>query len=166
MRWTKLTAYLSLLVPVFFLISSCKPDELTKPPTTYSKRDIILSGAQQTPPNASVATGILNISYSKVTKVLTYDFTWSQLTGSPNSIGIFGPAPVGYSVLPIPPATLAAPVQTISTTGATASGSRSGSLVVDGALIKEENLLSGLYYVNIRTAANPAGEIRAQIKFN
>jgi hypothetical protein len=124
-----------------------------------------MSGAQQNPPNASVATGILNINYSKVTKNLTYDFTWSQLSGNPTGIGIYGPAPIGYSVFP--PAPTTPPIQTISITGAVAAGgSRSGSLVVDGALIKEENLLSGLYYVNIRTAAYPTGEIRAQIKFD
>jgi hypothetical protein len=165
MRWTKLTAFTALLFLFCFALNSCKPDELVKPPTTYLKTGIILSGAQQNPPNPSVATGILNVNYSKVTKTLTYDFTWSQLTGNPTGIGIYGLAPVGYSVFPPAPAT--APIQTISTTGATAAGgSRSGSLLVDGVHVKEEHLLNELYYINIRTAAYPAGEIRAQIRFN
>jgi len=36
---------------------------------------------------------------------------------------------------------------------------------VDEVLITEENLLNGVYYVSIRTAAFPLGELRAQIKF-
>jgi len=164
MRWNKLTVLIALLAPVFFPISSCEPDELTDPPTTYVKRDIIMSGAQQNPANASVATGMLNISYSKVTKTLNYDFTWSQLSSPIQGIGIYGLAPVGYSVFP--PAPVTAPIQTISITGAGSSGSRSGSLIVDGSRIKEDNLLNGLYYVNIRTNTYPTGEIRAQIKFD
>jgi len=38
-------------------------------------------------------------------------------------------------------------------------------LFVDEVLITEENLLNGVYYVSIRTAAFPLGELRAQIKF-
>jgi hypothetical protein len=47
----------------------------------------------------------------------------------------------------------------------TSCGSYSGRLFADGVLVTEDNLLNGVYYVSIRTAANPAGEIRAQIKF-
>jgi hypothetical protein len=164
MRWTKLTVLTALSAFFLLAVNSCKPDELVKPPNTYQKSGIILSGAQQNPPNPSVATGILNVHYSTATKTLTYDFTWSQLTGNPTGIGIYGPAPVGYSVFP--PAPTTPPIQTISTTGATTSGSRSGSLKIDNVFVTEQNLLNELYYINIRTAAYPAGEIRAQIKFN
>ncbi|MCE2704544.1 MAG: hypothetical protein LW624_03650 [Terrimonas sp.] len=44
-------------------------------------------------------------------------------------------------------------------------GTYSGRLFVDEVLITEENLLNGVYYVSIRTAAFPLGELRAQIKF-
>jgi hypothetical protein len=40
-------------------------------------------------------------------------------------------------------------------------------LLVDGFVVTEDNLLAGIYYLTLRTAAYPAtGEIRAQIKFD
>ena len=163
MRGNKLTVFISFLVSVLFLFNSCQPDPVISPQTTYSKRDIFMSSGQEIPSNSSTASGSLNVSYSTVTNLLTYDFTWSGLTGAPTGIGIYGPAPVGFSVFP--PAPTTPPIQTISTTGATASGSRSGTLLVDGILITKENMINQLYYVNIRTAANPIGEIRGQVRF-
>jgi hypothetical protein len=47
----------------------------------------------------------------------------------------------------------------------TSCGSISGRLIADGVVVTEDNILNGVYYVSIRTAANPLGEIRAQIRF-
>ena len=44
------------------------------------------------------------------------------------------------------------------------SGSFTDSVKIDASDIKEDSLLSGFYYFNIHTAANPGGEIRAQIE--
>ena len=156
MRWNKLTLLLSLLVPVIIVFDSCKPEDQVSPPTTYSKTDIVMSGAQETPVNPSPGTGRLNVSYSKVSKLLSYSFTWSGLTGPPNAAHIHGLAPAGY------PASV---VQTFSSLAASTSGSYSGSFLVDGIKVKEEDLLSGLYYVNIHTNTYPGGEIRGQIRF-
>ena len=157
MRSNKLTVLLSLLVPVFFLISSCKPDQLISPQTTYSKRDIIMSGAQEIPAVPTTGTGLMNVSYSKVTKVLSYDFTWSGLTGPVTASHIHGLAPVGYP---------AGVVQGFTGVSATAAGKFSGTLFVDGVRVKEDDLVNGLYYINLHTATYSGGEIRGQIRFN
>jgi hypothetical protein len=46
-----------------------------------------------------------------------------------------------------------------------ATGKFSGTVLADGFVIKEQDLLNGLYYLNIHTAAYPGGEIRGQIVF-
>lgn len=158
MKWIKLTAY-SLFV--FSLgLASCEPDAEMKKTTDFQKNDIPMTGANVVPLSTSAATGKLNVFYSKETRTLNYSFNWTGLTGSPSvGIGVYGRAPEGYAVSPL------TPVQTISTTGATATGTRSGTLLADGVVINEQDLLNGMYYIMLRTAAFPAGEIRAQIKF-
>ncbi len=160
MKLLKLTALPSLLLALLFVVASCEPDAELKKTTDFQKRDIPMTGAQVVPTSASPALGKLNVFYTRETRILTYDFTWSGLSGNPTvGIGVYGLAPEGYAVSPT------APIQTISTTGATTTGSRSGTLLCDGVVIKEQDLLNGMYYIMLRTAAYPAGEIRAQIKF-
>jgi hypothetical protein len=74
---------------------------------------------------------------------------------------IHGVAPVGYST---------GIIQNILTTKNEAGfpfrgGTYSGTFNVDGVVVKEENLLNGLYYLNIHSKTYPGGEIRGQIKF-
>lgn len=160
MKLLKLTALPSLLLALLFFVASCEPDAELKKTTDFQKRDIPMTGAQVIPTSASPALGKLNVFYTRETRILTYDFTWSGLSGNPTvGIGVYGLAPEGFAVSPT------TPIQTISTTGATNTGSRSGTLLCDGVVIKEQDLLNGMYYIMLRTAAYPAGEIRAQIKF-
>jgi hypothetical protein len=159
MKLIKLTA-LPLLFASLLSISSCEPDAELKKTTDYQKNDIPMTGANVVPISNSAATGKLNVFYTKETRILTYSFNWTGLSGAPSvGIGIYGLAPEAYAVSPT------TPVQVISTTGKTATGTISGTLLADGAAVKEWDLLNGMYYVLIRTAAYPAGEIRAQIKF-
>ena len=156
MRWNKLTLVTSLLVPFFFVLNSCQPDDAISRQTTYSKNGIVISGTQENPPNPSTGTGLLNVSYNKVTKILNYNFTWSGLTGPLTAGHIHGLAPVGFNI---------GVVQSFSGLAAAAAGTYSSSVVIDGVKIKEVDLLNGLYYVNLHTAAFPGGEIRGQIIF-
>lgn len=157
MKLLRLTAF-SLLILSFF--TSCETDAELKKTTDFQKIDIPMTGAQVVPTSTSAALGKLNVFYSKETKTLTYSFTWSGLSGNPSvGVGLYGLAPIGYGVSPT------TPIQTISTSGLTSSGSKSGSVLVDGVVIKEQDLLNGLYYIQLRTAAFPAGEIRGQVIF-
>ena len=102
----------------------------------------------------------MDVSYNKTTKLLNYTVRWTGLSGNPTAMHIHGLAPVGYA---------AGVVQTIlassNPTLFPANGSFSGTFLVDGVVVKEDNLLNGFYYVNIHTALNPGGEIRGQIVF-
>lgn len=159
MKLIRLTALTSVVFAFAIFFISCEKIAEEKKTTDYEKTNIPMTGAKVSPTSSSTALGSLNISYSKETRTLSYSFNWSGLSGNPTGIGVFGLAPEGYSV---PPTT---PVQTISTSGLLATGKYSGTLLADGAVIKEQDLLNGMYYIQIRTAAYPAGEIRAQIKF-
>lgn len=165
MKLFKLTVLASLCLGLSAGILSCEKDAEKDRVNVYTKSDIPLTGAQVAPvPSASTATGQLTVYYDKRIRSLNYTITWAGLSGNPTGIGIFGPAPAGYVAL-TPAGALAPAVQTISTSNLTANGTYSGSLVVDGVVVNEEVLLSNLYYIRIATAAYPAGEIRAQIKF-
>ncbi len=153
----KLTAFPLIVFVSLLVFSSCEKTEDKKVQTDFSKNGITLTGAQV--PSASPALGSLNVFFTRNTRILSYTITWSGLSGNPNGFGIYGLAPVGFAVAPT------TPVQTISTTGLTSTGTYTGTLLIDGIVVKEQDLLNGLYYVLIRTAAYPSGEIRAQIKF-
>ena len=164
MKLLKLTVLPLSLFALLLSFSSCEPNAEQKRVTDYEKKGIVMSGAQVVPANASSAIGTLGVAYTRNTRTLNYTFRWSGLTGPVTSFFIHGRAPVGYSALP---------VQTLSTTNIvrcnassnTACGSFSGSFQVDGVVVKEEDLLNGMYYVNINTAAYPGGEIKGQIRF-
>lgn len=116
-----------------------------------------MNGAQENPAVPSTATGLLNVSYSRATKILTYNLSWSGLTGPATAGHIHGLAPMGFN---------SGVVQPFSNFAAATAGTYSFTLFVDGVKIKEEDLLNGLYYANIHTATYPGGEIRGQILFD
>ncbi len=160
MKLFRLTAFASILFAGIIGFSSCENENELKKITEFSKTGIVMSGAQETPPVTTSALGSLEVFYSRETQILNYKFTWSGLTGVPVAMHIHGRAPVSYP---------AGVVQTIMSAPNPvtfpATGSFTGSLKVDGVVVKEVDLLNGLFYVNIHTAAFPGGEIRGQIRF-
>lgn len=164
MKLPKLTVLSLVICSLMIVLSSCERDAEMKRTTDFEKKGIVMSGAQETPSNASSALGKLDVYYSKGTRTLNFSFEWSGLSGAVTAMHIHGLAPTGYP---------AVPVQTLSTSGiikcsassTTACGRYSGTMQVDGVVVKEEDMINGMYYVNIHTAAYPGGEIRGQIRF-
>jgi len=149
-------------------ISSCEKDAEKKKTTDFSRTGIVLTWAQETPtpPVMSSATGSMDVFYTRNTHTLTYTVTWTGLTGAVAAMHIHGLAPIGYAAgvvqnIITSSGGLATPNATLYGT----SGKFSATLLVDEVLVKEQNLLNGLYYLNIHTAANQNGEIRGQIVF-
>jgi hypothetical protein len=99
--------------------------------------------------SSAAAKGDAAVTYDTTSKQVTWRITYSDLSGPPTAAHFHGPAQPGTNAgiaVPIPnPAT--SPVQ--------------GSATLTDA--QAADLLGGRYYINIHTAANPAGEIRGQV---
>ncbi|MER3498755.1 MAG: hypothetical protein C4308_09040 [Chitinophagaceae bacterium] len=162
----KLTALFSFILGLAVLLPSCKEDDIYLHENIFSKQNIPMNGSQVVPPNSSIATGSLNVEYNRREKTLSYTIRWENLSGAPTSIAIYGLADAGFLAPPAPLGPFTNGIaQTITGFPTTITGSYSGTLYVDGVLIRETDLLNGKYYVLIRTAAFPAGQIRGQIDF-
>ena len=169
MKWIKLTALTSLLFAFAIGITSCEKNAEKKKTTDYEKKDIPLTGAQETPATPSTALGSMDVFYTKETRILTYTVRWSGLTDSVLLMHIHGLAPTGYPAGVVQTIVAASnsifPQKTSGKYTFAKSGTLSGTLLADGVLVKEQDILNGMYYMNIHTTPYPAGEIRGQIKF-
>lgn len=132
----------------------------------------ILNGAKEKPTaTTSTAAGQALVVLNSA-GTLSYSVTWTGLTGVPTGAHIHGPADsnntagvlINFSALPTGSAN-----QSITLT---AAGSASGNVNVKGAAVITATvsgdslvklLNAGLLYVNVHTAANAGGEIRAQL---
>jgi hypothetical protein len=166
MKLIKLTAFTSLLFVFIVGMSSCEKIAEKKKTTDYQRTGIIMTAAQEVPANSSTAIGLMDVSYTKETRILTWSVTWSGLTGPVTLMHIHGLAPAGYTASPV--LNIITPSNGIALPNATlypATGKFSGTMLCDGVVVKEQDLLNGLYYMNIHTTANGGGEIRGQIVF-
>jgi len=109
----------------------------------------VLSGPQETPPNASLGQGNALMTFDETTDMLCYDITYSGLGSAEILAHIHGPAAIGIGpapvVLPLP------------------GGSPKDGCVGPLTSTQKKELLQNLYYINIHTAGFPGGEIRGQI---
>jgi CHRD domain-containing protein len=162
----KLTAGSAILVFIFSLILISCEKPLNIDENVYTKTGIPMTGTQVVPPNTSAATGTMDIIYVRGEHTLTYTLNWTGLSGAPTTIanvgpaiGVYGPADAGY----LSPA---APLQSITSGFSSATtATYKGSLFVDNVYIKESDLLNNKFYITIRTAAYPAGQLRGQVDF-
>ena len=107
-----------------------------------------LKGSSEVPPNQSAGTGSVTATYDTGTKVLSWDGSYSGLSGPATAAHFHGPAEAGKNAgvaVPITPAT--SPLHgTATLTDAQAA-----------------DLMAGHWYVNVHTEANKGGEIRGQL---
>src|SRR5437870_11582428 len=94
-------------------------------------------------------TGNSAVTYDTSSKHLTLLITYAGLSRTPTAAHFHGPAAPGAN------AGVAVPIPNVATSPAQGSATLTDAQAAD--------LLGGRYYINIHTAANPAGEIRGQV---
>jgi hypothetical protein len=107
-----------------------------------------LKGSSEVPPNTTAGSGTVTVKYDTATKQITWDGTYSGLTGPATAAHLHGPAEPGKNagvMVPITPAT--SPLH--------------GSATLTDA--QATALTGGEMYVNVHTDANKGGELRGQL---
>ncbi len=139
------------LFTVLMLLAGCGAGDGSSVPPAAAVVTVVrtaaLAGAQEVPPVTTSATARGAVVVDPVTREITGGLTFSGLTPSAAHIhdgapGVNGPIAIGL----------------ILGTGT--------ATVPPGAILTEaqyQSLLAGNLYLNIHTAANPAGELRGQI---
>ncbi len=125
------------------LLASGSPSQAA---TTNFKAD--LKGSTEVPANTTTGSGSVTATYDPATKKLTWQGSYSGLTGPATAAHFHGPAEPGKNAgvaVPITPAT--SPL--------------SGSATLTDA--QASDLMAGLWYVNVHTEANKGGELRGQL---
>ncbi|MBL0425021.1 CHRD domain-containing protein [Ramlibacter alkalitolerans] len=109
-----------------------------------------LSGAQESPAVSTGGNGSADVTYDRGSSTLSYRVAYSGLSGPATAAHIHGPAGPGQNAGVVVPFT------------------NVGSSPITGQvkLTPEQfnQLSSGQWYVNVHTAAHPAGEIRGQLR--
>ncbi len=108
-----------------------------------------LTGAQEVPAVTTSGSGSVDSSFDKSTNSLSWTVTYSGLSGPATAGHIHGPAAAGANAGVVIPFTgdLSSPIR--------------GKATLTAAQVAD--LMAGRYYVNLHTAKNPGGEIRAQL---
>jgi hypothetical protein len=118
-------------------------------PAFAEKMKATLDSKSEVPPNASTGTGTADIDYDAATRKLSWKLTYSGLSGPPSAAHFHGPAEPGKNA-----------GVAVAIPGATSSPAEGSATLTDA---QAADLMAGKYYVNVHTAANPAGEIRGQV---
>lgn len=144
---------ITLILSSFIIMSgNCNKDDNNNTNTDMYTLTANASGANESPANASTATGSLTGTYNRSSNKLTYTIAWTGLAGTPSALHFHGPALPGAN---------ANPVITLNITTATATGGASGEATLTEE--QEADLLAGKWYWNVHNATFPGGEIRGQV---
>ncbi|MEP6722982.1 MAG: CHRD domain-containing protein [Variovorax sp.] len=107
-----------------------------------------MNAASEVPPNMTRGSGMAEAWLNKDTNVLKYKITYSGLSGPATAAHLHGPASAGENAgVVLPFASAASPIE--------------GQATLTPA--QAADLMTGKWYANVHTAANPAGEIRGQL---
>lgn len=107
-----------------------------------------LSGSEEVPAVNTEGRGTLEGNYDKSTHKLTYNVTYTGLSGPATAAHFHGPASFGQNAGVVIP--FASPKDPIS-----------GEATLSDA--QAADLLGGRWYVNVHTRQHPGGEIRGQV---
>ncbi len=110
---------------------------------------VVVNGANQVPPAATGGNGTLTAQYDTVTRILSWVIVYSGTSGPLRASHFHGPAGVGTN------AGVALGLQ----------GNLASPISGQATLTPEmaADLMAGLWYLNMHTAAFPGGEIRGQL---
>lgn len=133
-----------VLVGALLTVSSCKKDD------TKNNNDVIfkatLTGANETPPNSSAATGNATLTFNQATSTFDIVVTYSGVVATGAHIHKGATGVPGGIIFPFSPA--ASPINYTSAP-------------LDST--QKADLFANMYYVNVHSTAFPAGEIRGQL---
>ncbi|MEO8545531.1 MAG: CHRD domain-containing protein [Burkholderiaceae bacterium] len=153
---TKLAIFSGLLASLVGL-SGCGTGPVTSdtsttraPMANSAMMTASLFGANEVPPVSGNANGMIETSLNKQTNVLTWTITYSGLSGPATAGHFHGPALIGTN------AGVALPLM-----GDLASPIKGNATLTS---VQSADLMAGLWYVNLHTAAHPNGEIRGQLR--
>jgi hypothetical protein len=113
---------------------------------------VVMNGKNETPANTSKGTGHGTVKYDDVTKELSWNISYSGLTGDATMAHFHGPAKPGVAagvLVPIGP-----------------KGGAIISPIIGSSTLTDDQaaaLTGGMMYFNVHTQQNPAGEIRGQV---
>ena len=127
-----------------------------------------LKASAQVPPNQTAGTGSVTATYDSATKLLSWNGSYSGLSGPPTAAHIHGPAPAGTNARLV--------VWVSDNVGQCSQGAcKSNHDTMAHRLpnpfegtatltdVQANDLMIGLYYVNIHTDTYPSGELRGQL---
>jgi len=140
-----------LALGLLFAASACSFN-LGEPSVPKTDFRATLNGASEVPPVETKGSGWFEAVYRPSTKVLEYRLNVAGLSGPVTMAYLHGPAPVGQNAQQVAPINVPfyADRSTIS----------------DGVTLTKQQadeVLAGLWYVNVMTEKHPDGEIRGQI---
>src|SRR5215212_5326017 len=122
-----------VLILALTSVIACNKDD-DKPQTVYTKSGLLITNSQEVSATPSDASGTMNVSYDKTTKILTLSATWANLSANPVAAHIHGPAPRGQN---------AGVKVDFHDNVSSASGTFNRTITVDESAIKEDSLLAG-----------------------
>jgi hypothetical protein len=123
---------------------------MTGKPATIVEMKATMTAAKEIPPKGGNGQGYAFIGYNESTRAITWKVYYNSLSGPATAAHFHGPADVtANSGVAIP----------------LASGAPSSPITGSATLTEPqaEQLMAGMWYVNVHTQANPGGEIRGQV---